>query len=186
MSFFDTNIAPLPLEIYITIIIPEPPPPTSAPICITITISEWSIDLDIEEEGIDPNLAEWSITIEVDEWGIDLSTDEWNISLELECDGVPSQGETFRVTATIIDLDGNIVTNATGHTHSIRTYDPSGNLVDTETSPTYTGAGGIWTQDFTLLATAPIGGWRVFWIVTSSDVPPLVGIVKLPFWVSDP
>jgi len=96
---------------------------------------------------------------------------------------VPSQGETFRVTGTLIDLDGNPVTNLTGHTHSIRTYNPSGTLVDTAAAPTYTGAGGIWTQDFTLAAAAPIGGWRVFWVVSKAGV---VGIAKLPFWVSDP
>ena len=96
---------------------------------------------------------------------------------------MPSQGETFRVTATIVDLDGNIVTNATGHTHSIRIYNPSGALVTTAVAPTYSGAGGIWTQDFTLAATAPIGGWRVFWVVSRAGV---IGIVKLPFWVDDP
>ena len=96
---------------------------------------------------------------------------------------MPSQGETFRVTATIVDLDGAIVTNLSGATFSIRTYNPSGNLVDTELLPTYTGASGIWTQDFNLLGTAPIGGWRVFWVVTLGGS---VGIAKLPFWVSDP
>lgn len=123
------------------------------------------------------------ITITISEWNIDLNLSEWNILLELGCDGVPSQGETFRVTGTLIDLDGNIVTNLSGATHSIRTYNPSGTLVTTETTPTYTGAGGIWTQNFTPAADAPIGGWRVFWIVTLAGT---VGVAKLPFWVSDP
>lgn len=96
---------------------------------------------------------------------------------------MPSQGETFRVTATIVDLDGNIVTNLSGATHSIRTFNPAGTLVDTEIGPTYTGASGIWTQDFTSAAAAPIGGWRVFWVVTLGGA---VGIAKLPFWIDDP
>ena len=103
--------------------------------------------------------------------------------LELSCDGVPSQGETFRVTATIVDLDGAIITNLSGATHSIQTYNPAGTLVNTEIAPTYTGAGGIWTQDFNVAAAAPIGGWRVFWIVTLGAT---VGIAKLPYWVDDP
>ena len=96
---------------------------------------------------------------------------------------MPSQGETFRVTATIVDLDGNIVTNLSGATHSIRTYNPSGTLVDTEITPAYTGASGIWIQDFNVAAAAPIGGWRVFWFVTLGVT---VGIAKLPYWVDDP
>lgn len=159
MSFFDTNIAPLPLEIYITIEIFFP----GAPVCITIEISEWDIDLDIEE------------------WGIDLSISEWNISLELECDGTPSQGETYRVTGTLIDLDGNPVTGGAA-VHAITTYNPSGTLVDTEAGPTEVGAG-VWYQNINLAADAPIGGWRVFWAVTLGGT---VGIVKLPFWVDDP
>ena len=96
---------------------------------------------------------------------------------------MPSQGETFRVTATIVDLDGNIVDAGSGATHSITTHNPSGVIVDTEIAPTYSGAGGIWTQDFDVAADAPLGGWRVFWVVT---VGATVGIAKLPYWVDDP
>jgi len=94
---------------------------------------------------------------------------------------VPSQGETYRVTATIVDLDGNPVTGGVA-VHAITTYNPSGTLVDTEAGPTEVG-GGIWYQNINLATDAPIGGWRVFWKVTLAGI---VGIEKLPFWVSDP
>ena len=111
-----------------------------------------------------------------------LNISEWDILLELSCDGVPSQGETFRVTATIVDLDGNPVTGGAA-THSICLYNPSGNLVGAcEVAPTEVGSG-VWYQNFNLAAAAPIGGWRVFWTVTLVGI---VGIAKLPLWVSDP
>ena len=94
---------------------------------------------------------------------------------------MPSQGETYRVTATITDLDGTPVTGGAA-VHSITTYNPSGTLVDTEAAPTESG-GGVWYQNITLAAAAPIGGWRVFWKVTLAGT---VGITKLPFWVDDP
>lgn len=94
---------------------------------------------------------------------------------------MPSQGETYRVRANIIDLDGNPVTGLTA-VHAITTYNPSGTLVDTEVAPTEVG-GGVWYQDINLAADAPLGGWRVFWKVTLAGT---VGIAKLPFWVDDP
>ena len=118
--------------------------------------------------------------MEISEWDIGLNIGEWNIVLELECDGIPSQGETYRVTATIIDLDGNLVT---GGAHTITTYNPSGVLVDTKVAPAYTGAGGVWYQDINLIDAAPIGGWRVFWKVVLAGT---TGITKLAFWVDDP
>ena len=117
--------------------------------------------------------------MEISEWEIDLNLGEWNIVLELECDGIPSQGETYRVTATIIDLDGNPVT---GGAHTITTYNPSGALVDTEAAPTHVGSG-VWYQDIDLIDAAPIGGWRVFWKVVLVGT---TGITKLAFWVDDP
>ena len=65
---------------------------------------------------------------------------------------MPSLGETFRVTATITDIDGNPVTAGT---NTVNLYEPDGTLNTTEAAPTHTG-NGVWTQTFTT-ATRPRG-----------------------------
>ena len=92
---------------------------------------------------------------------------------------MPSVGETFRITATLTDLDG--VAIAAG-VNTITLYDPSGTSSQTGAG-TYTGAGGVWTQNFTTLATDPHGGWLVVWQIVAGGI---TGIGKIKIFIDDP
>ncbi len=127
------------------------------------------------------SLSEWSIALEALECAITLNISEYDIILEIGGNTVPSKGETFRVNATLIDLDDSPITGDTA-THLIKTYNPSGTLIDTKTTPSEIGSGD-WSQDFTLPNDGPKGVWVVSWAVTMGGT---VGIERLPFWVSDP
>lgn len=93
-----------------------------------------------------------------------------------------SQGETFRVIATITDIDGNPVLPAAGGVHEIDVNNPSGTTVYTSAAPVHDGSG-VYHRDFTIAAAQPVGGWRVIWKIT---VGTSVGIGKIPFFVDDP
>ena len=123
------------------------------------------------------------LTLETSEMGVTLNISEMNIILELGgCPGTVSLGETFRVTATITDLDGTPVTGA-GPTQAIILYNPAGTAVTTENAPTEVGAG-VWYQNFTVPAAGAVGVWRVFWWCTT--VAGAVGIAKISVSVDDP
>lgn len=86
--------------------------------------------------------------------------------------------------AVIQDINGAYITPASGATHEICTYNPSGSLgMPCKTNPTYTGSCGKWYIDFTTPCDAEIGGWRIFWTV---DVGGVIAIAKLPYWIADP
>ncbi len=115
---------------------------------------------------------------------VDLDINEPVVLLVIEkqdCVGsyVPSLGETFRVTATITDLNGAPVT---GGTNAVTLYNPDGTANATSAAPTHTG-GGVWTQNFTTLATDTEGGYLVVWINTTGAV---VAIGKLKTYIDDP
>ena len=92
---------------------------------------------------------------------------------------MPNLGATFRIKATITDIDGNPVT---GGANTINLYEPDATLHTTEAAPTHTG-GGIWTQTFTTATTDPEGMWQVVW----TNVFVLVtAIAKLQIYIDDP
>ena len=95
-----------------------------------------------------------------------------------------SQGETFRVIATITDIDGIALTPLAGDTHDIALFEPDGtpNQVKTEADIVHTGSG-VYYVDFTMIPPNPLGGWRVIWTFNRGGV---IGIAKLPFFVDDP
>jgi len=72
---------------------------------------------------------------------------------------LPNLGETFRITATITDIDG---TPVGAGVNTIKLYKPDGSLSQTEIAPAYSG-GGVWTQTFTTAATDPEGMWLIVW-----------------------
>ena len=95
-----------------------------------------------------------------------------------------SQGETFRVIATITDIDGNIILPGVITSHEVNVNNPSGTTVYTNPPPAIIHSGsGVYYTDFTMGGAQPLGGWRVIWTV---DVGGVIGIAKLPFFVDDP
>ena len=92
---------------------------------------------------------------------------------------MPNLGETFRMTATITDFDGNPVT---GGANSISLYEPDGTLYSTEIAPTHTGSG-VWTQNFTTLTTDTEGVWQIVWTNVFVFV---TAIAKFNVWIEDP
>ena len=97
---------------------------------------------------------------------------------------MPSQGETFRVIATITDIDGNIILPGVITSHDVDVNDPDGNTIHTAPPLAITHSGsGVYYVDFTLNAGDPLGGWRIIWTV---NVGGTIGISKLPFFVDDP
>ncbi|GAG99571.1 unnamed protein product [marine sediment metagenome] len=92
---------------------------------------------------------------------------------------MPSLGETFRITATITDLDGAPVT---GGVNVISLYEPDGTLNQPAGGGNHTG-GGVWTQLFTTAGTDPEGTYLIVWKNTSGAV---VAIGKITIWIDDP
>lgn len=123
--------------------------------------------------------SEGTITLVVDEVGVILNMTEDIISMVLGCDGLPSVGETFRITATITDLNGNPVTAGA---NSIDLFEPDGSLNQNSVGPTHV-AGGVWTQNFTTLTTDPVGGYLVVWTIIAGGV---TGIGKIKVFIDDP
>ena len=92
---------------------------------------------------------------------------------------MPSLGETFRVNATITDLDG---TPVTAGVNLIELYEPDSTLNQSSAAPTHIGAG-VWTQNFTTAAADPVGSWVVVWTITAGGA---TGIGKLKGFIDDP
>jgi len=92
---------------------------------------------------------------------------------------VPSIGETFRTTATLIDLDGNPIVAGV---NTVQLWNPNGTLNQTSAAPTHEGAG-VWHQDFTTLATAAVGGYLIVWKNVTAGV---TGIGKIKVFIDDP
>jgi len=113
-----------------------------------------------------------------------LDINEMDVTLLLgtsDCVGgyVPSIGETFRITATLIDLDGNpIIAGA----NSIDLYEPDNTLNQTQVAPTHVGDG-VWYQNFITLATDPVGGYLVVWTIVAGGA---TGIGKIKVFIDDP
>ena len=92
---------------------------------------------------------------------------------------MPNLGETFRITATITDIDGNPVTAGA---NTINLYEPDATLHTSEAAPTHVG-GGVWTQTFTTLTTDPEGMWLVVW---TNVFLLATSIAKLQTYIEDP
>ena len=92
---------------------------------------------------------------------------------------MPRLGETFRVTATITDLDGNPVDAGI---NTVNLYEPDDTLNQTSATPTPIG-GGVWTQNFTTAADDPVGVWLIVWTNVSGGV---TAIGKRTVWIDDP
>jgi len=133
------------------------------------------LTLDIGELNLPLSVSEMNLTLDISEMNIVL------LVVNTDCIGgyVPSVGETFRITATIVDLDGNPVTAGT---HTIDLYEPDNSLNQTSIAPTHDG-GGVWHRDFTTLATDPVGGYLVVWTVVSGGA---TGIGKIKVFIDDP
>ncbi len=92
---------------------------------------------------------------------------------------MPSLGETFRITATITDIDGNPITAGA---NTVNLFTPDDTLDQTSVAPTHTGDG-IWTQLFTTATTDTEGTWLVVWTNITGAV---TAIGKLTLWLADP
>jgi len=116
-----------------------------------------------------------NITLDINEMGVTLLLGTG------DCVGgyVPSIGETFRINATLIDLDGNPITAGV---NDIDLYEPGDTLNQTSAAPTHTG-GGVWYQDFTTLTTDPVGNYVVIWTITVAGA---TGIGKIKVFIDDP
>ena len=93
---------------------------------------------------------------------------------------MPYLGETFRVTATITDIDGTPLLAPDSQLASI--YQPDGTLDSSSAAPVSMG-GGVFYHDFTIAAADPIGVWLIVWSATEGTI---TGIAKLKIFISDP
>ena len=88
-----------------------------------------------------------------------------------------SIGETFRVTATMTDLEGNPFVPTS---QSVQLY-LGGTLQYTNNAP-IAGGGGYYV-DFTTASTDSSGNWLVVWTATNGVI---TGIGKMKIYIDDP
>lgn len=93
---------------------------------------------------------------------------------------MPYLGETFRVTATLTDIDGNPLLAPSSQL--INLYEPDDTLHTSSAAPTSVG-GGVYYQNFDTLPTDPIGVWLVVWKSVKDGV---TGIKKIKVFIEDP
>lgn len=93
---------------------------------------------------------------------------------------MPYLGETFRVTATITDINGVALLAPDSQLASI--YHPDGTLHSSSAAPTPMG-GGVFYHDFSIPAADPVGVWLIVWSATEGTI---TGIAKLKIFINDP
>lgn len=93
---------------------------------------------------------------------------------------MPSLGETFRVTATLTDLNGDPL--LAPDSQLVNLYEPDDTLHTSSAAPSSLG-GGVFYQNFNTLPADPIGVWLVVWSATKDGV---TGIMKKKIFIDDP
>ena len=92
---------------------------------------------------------------------------------------MPNVGSTFRVSATMTDLNGDPFTPAT---QTVRLYEPVRSLNQTNNAPILSGSGQYYV-DFTTVSADPPGLWEVIWTATDGTVS---AVGKLKIFIGDP